>query len=69
MRIIRKLDKESLIYCYPIYTIDTWSMLTINNPTLMELINEWNLVLGLTQENLIENFIQNCLPYIYTKRP
>ena len=23
------------MYCYPIYTIDTWSMLTINNPTIM----------------------------------
>ena len=28
------------------------------------LINEQNLVLGLTQENLIENSVQNYLPYI-----
>ena len=25
------------MYCYPIYTIDTWSMLTINNPTLISM--------------------------------
>jgi len=28
------------------------------------LIKEENLVLGLTQENLIENSVQDCLPYI-----
>jgi len=28
------------------------------------LIKEKNLVLGLTQENSIENSIQDCLPYI-----
>ena len=28
------------------------------------LIREGNLVLGLTQENLIENSVQDCLPYI-----
>jgi len=33
--ITRELDKKSLIYCYPIYTIDTWSVLTINNSTLV----------------------------------
>ena len=37
MGIIRELDKKSPIYCYPIYTIDTWSVLTINNPTLMSM--------------------------------
>ena len=25
------------MYYYPIYTIDTWSMLTVNNPTLMSM--------------------------------
>ena len=35
--IIRELDKESLIYCYPIYTIGTWSVLSINNPTPMSM--------------------------------
>ena len=30
----------------------------------LELIKERNLVLGLTQENSIENSIQDCLPYI-----
>ena len=33
--IIRELNKESPIYCYPIYIIDTWSVLAINNLTLM----------------------------------
>ena len=33
--IIRELNKKSLIYCYFIYTIDTWFVLAINNPTLM----------------------------------
>jgi len=28
------------------------------------LVKKVNLVLGLTQENLIENSIQDCLPYI-----
>ena len=35
MKITRELDKESLMYYYPIYTIDTWFMLAINSPTLM----------------------------------
>ena len=35
VRITRELNKESLMYCYPIYTIDTWSMLAINNSILM----------------------------------
>ena len=30
----------------------------------LELIKEENLILGLIQENLIENSIQDCLPYI-----
>ena len=30
----------------------------------LELINEQNLILGLTQENSIENSVQNCLSYI-----
>ena len=30
----------------------------------LELVKRMNLVLGLTQENSIENSIQNCLPYI-----
>ena len=34
---IRKLNKESLMYCYPIYKIDIWSVLTINNLTLMSI--------------------------------
>ena len=32
--ITRELNKESLIHFYTIYTIDTWSMLAINNSTL-----------------------------------
>ena len=35
MEIIRELDKESLMYSYTIYTNKTWSVLTINNSTLM----------------------------------
>jgi len=31
---------------------------------LLELDKRKNLVLGLTQENLIENSVQDCLPYI-----
>ena len=34
MRITRELNKESLMYSYTIYTTNTWSVLTINNPTL-----------------------------------
>ena len=30
-----ELNKEFLMYCYPIYTIDIWSVLTINNSTLI----------------------------------
>jgi len=30
----------------------------------LELVKKINLVLGLIQENLIENSVQNCLPYI-----
>jgi len=30
----------------------------------LELIKERNHVLGLIQENLMENSVQNCLPYI-----
>jgi len=30
----------------------------------LELIKKINLILGLIQENLIENSIQDCLPYI-----
>ena len=38
------------MYCYDLMTL--------------ELIKERNLVLELIQENLIENSIQDCLPYI-----
>ena len=34
------------------------------NSKILELISEQNLVLELTQENLIENSLQDCLPYI-----
>jgi len=34
------------------------------NLKTLGLVNEKNLVLGLTQENSIENSVQNCLPYI-----
>jgi len=34
MEITRELDKESPIHSYTIYTIDTWSVLSINNATL-----------------------------------
>ena len=37
MKIIRELNNKFLMYCYPIYTIDTWSILAINNPTLMSM--------------------------------
>ena len=30
----------------------------------LELVNKKNLVLKLTQENLIESFVQDCLSYI-----
>ena len=35
MQITRELDKEFLIHCYLIYTIDTQSVLIINTPTLI----------------------------------
>jgi len=31
---------------------------------ILELIYKRNLILGLTQENSIGNFVQDCLPYI-----
>jgi len=34
MRIIRELDKKSLMYCYSIYTNGSWSMLMMNNSIL-----------------------------------
>ena len=34
MGITRKFNKEFSMYSYTIYTIDTWSILVINNPTL-----------------------------------
>ena len=34
------------------------------NSKTLKLVNKRNLVLGLTQENSIENSVQNCLPYI-----
>ena len=34
MEIIRELNKESLLNCYPIYISYRWSMLSIINPTL-----------------------------------
>jgi len=34
------------------------------NLKILELIYKRNLVLVLTQENSIENFVQDCLPYI-----
>ena len=37
IRIIRELNKKSLIYFYTIYTTGTWSMLAINSPTLMSI--------------------------------
>ena len=47
-----KWDMNEMIYqrCYKFKTL--------------ELVKKVNLVLGLTQENLIENSIQDCLPYI-----
>jgi len=42
--------KKEKSYCYNLKTL--------------RLINKKNLVLRLTQENLIENFVQDCLPYI-----
>ena len=41
MGIIRELNKESSIYSYIIYTIDTWSMLVINNLTLKYIYRLW----------------------------
>ena len=35
--ITRELNKEFLMYYYPIYTINIWCVLTINNPTLMSM--------------------------------
>jgi len=37
VEITRELNKEFLMYCYSIYTIDTWSMLAINTLTLMSI--------------------------------
>jgi len=34
MGITRELDKKFIMYFYTIYTIDAWSILLINNPTL-----------------------------------
>ena len=35
MEIIRELDKKSLLHFYTIYTKISWSVLAINNPTLI----------------------------------
>ena len=37
MEITRELNKESLLHSYTIYTKVSWSMLVINNPTLMSM--------------------------------
>jgi len=61
--------KFFLYHFYLIYSkfwLSDWekySIMCYNSKTL-ELVNKKNLVLGLTQENLIENSVQNCLPYI-----
>ena len=49
-KLIEKAISECLQYCYDSITL--------------ELIKKRNLVLELTQENLIENSVQDCLPYI-----
>ena len=38
MEITRKLNKESLLYSYTIYTKVSWSMLIMNNSTLMSIL-------------------------------
>ena len=37
MEITRELNKKSLLHSYTIYTKASWSMLVINNPTLMSM--------------------------------
>jgi len=81
MEITREPNKESPIYCYSIYTIDTQSMLILNNllkypcvvhastSCLLQLkdlrVGQWiEPCIGLTQENLIENSVQDSLSYI-----
>ena len=40
------------------------SLIQCHDLKILELVNKKNLVLELIQENLIENSIQDCLPYI-----
>ena len=37
VRITKELDKKFLMYSYIIYITDTWSVLTIDSPTLMSI--------------------------------
>ena len=39
VRIIRELNKKSLLYSYTIYTKVSWSVLAMNNPTLMSILS------------------------------
>jgi len=41
VEITRELNKESPMYCYLIYTKLSWSMLTINSPTLMSMYSPY----------------------------
>ena len=37
MKITKELNKEFPIYCYSIDILDIWSILIVNNPTLMSI--------------------------------
>ena len=39
VRITRKLNKKSLLHFYTINTKVSWSMLAINNPTLISMLS------------------------------
>ena len=52
---------DFMVNCFLIGFKNEW---TCYDSMTLELIKERNLVLGLIQENLMENSVQNCLPYI-----
>ena len=47
-----------------VYFVLTYTYTTCYNSKTLEQINKKNFILELTQENSIENSVQDCLPYI-----
>jgi len=55
IRELNRISKYNVSYLY---------MLGVTNLRPLELVNKKNLILELTQENSIENSVQDSLPYI-----